>query len=64
MLPEERRRRIAQQVAEEGAASVAELSRLFGVAEETIRRDLKALEAAGVLRRTHGGALRDRKSVV
>lgn len=58
MLPEERRRRIAQQVAEEGAASVAELSRLFGVAEETIRRDLKALEAAGVLRRTHGGALR------
>lgn len=58
MLPEERRSRIARQVAEAGAASVAELSRLFGVAEETIRRDLRALEAAGVLRRTHGGALR------
>jgi len=58
MLPEERRSRIARQVAEEGAASVAELSRLFGVTEETIRRDLRALEAAGVLRRTHGGALR------
>lgn len=58
MLPEERRSRIAQQVANEGAVSVAELSRLFGVAEETIRRDLKALESAGTLRRTHGGALR------
>ena len=57
MLPEERRRQIARRVAEEGVARVAELSRLFGVAEETIRRDLKALEAAGVLRGTHGGAL-------
>lgn len=58
MLPEERRSRIAQRVADEGAVSVSELSRLFGVAEETIRRDLKALESAGALRRTHGGAVR------
>lgn len=58
MLPGQRRDQIARRVAEEGAVSVAELSRLFGVAEETIRRDLKALESAGVLRRTHGGALR------
>ncbi len=58
MLPEERRDQIARRVAAQGAVSVAELSRLFGVAEETIRRDLKALENAGVLRRIHGGALR------
>ena len=47
MLPEERRSRIAQRVIDEGAVSVSELSRLFGVAEETIRRDLKVLESAG-----------------
>lgn len=58
MLPEERRSRIVERIAQEGAVSVTELSRLFGVAEETIRRDLKALESAGALRRTHGGAVR------
>src|SRR5690606_40548081 len=58
MLPEERRDQIARRVAAQGAVSVAELSRLFGVAEETIRRDFKVQENAGVLRRIHGGALR------
>lgn len=38
--------------------SVANLAQLGGVAAVTIRRDLAELEAAGLLRRTHGGAVR------
>ena len=39
-----------------GEVSVSDLSEQFGVAVETVRRDLRALEEAGYLRRTHGGA--------
>ena len=39
-----------------GQCSVEELSRKFEVSDMTIRRDLKALEIAGQLLRTHGGA--------
>lgn len=38
--------------------SVASLSELAGVSPVTVRRDLAELEAAGLLRRTHGGAVR------
>jgi DeoR/GlpR family transcriptional regulator of sugar metabolism len=38
--------------------SVAGLAELSGVSPITIRRDLAELEAAGLLRRTHGGAVR------
>ncbi|MBY5760229.1 DeoR/GlpR transcriptional regulator [Rhizobium leguminosarum] len=37
--------------------SVLELSAEFGVSGETIRRDLKDLEAEGAVRRIHGGAV-------
>lgn len=37
--------------------SVAEIAGGLGVSEETIRRDLKALESGGYLRRIHGGAV-------
>lgn len=36
---------------------VQDTARRFGVTEETIRRDLNALEKQGLLIRTHGGAL-------
>nr|WP_321461791.1 DeoR/GlpR family DNA-binding transcription regulator [uncultured Cohaesibacter sp.] len=39
-----------------GSVSVNDLSEQFGVAVETVRRDLRVLEEAGYLRRTHGGA--------
>ncbi len=42
---------------DQGAVRVAELARRFGVAEETIRRDLDKLGRGGRLTRTHGGAL-------
>lgn len=41
----------------EQRVSVSELSKLFGVTEETIRRDLEKLEKKGVVIRTHGGAV-------
>ncbi|MDV7142552.1 DeoR/GlpR family DNA-binding transcription regulator [Tropicimonas sp. TH_r6] len=51
-----RMRDIVNRVDHVGELSVADLSEQFGVAVETIRRDLRTLEEDGYLRRTHGGA--------
>jgi DeoR family transcriptional regulator of aga operon len=57
-LPAEaRRERLLALVAEEGFVRVADASEMFGVSEVTLRSDLSALEAAGALRRVHGGAM-------
>ena len=56
MLAEERRMRIVELLQENKSVEIAELSQLFSVAQETIRRDLRRLEEEGVLKRTHGGA--------
>jgi DeoR/GlpR family transcriptional regulator of sugar metabolism len=53
----ERQQLIADLVAEQGRARVADLARRFGVSSVTIRKDLFALEAEGRLVRTHGGAI-------
>lgn len=57
MLVAERYEKIVQLVNERGSIRVSELSELCNVTEETIRRDLDRLEAAGRLRRSHGGAV-------
>ena len=57
LLIEERRRRIRELLREEGRVTVDSLSARFGTSLVTIRADLAALEAAGALTRTHGGAL-------
>jgi DeoR family fructose operon transcriptional repressor len=57
LYPEERQQAIAQLVTERGRVSVAEVAERFGVTTETVRRDLAALERAGMLRRVHGGAV-------
>ncbi|MDQ4501327.1 DeoR/GlpR family DNA-binding transcription regulator [Sinomonas sp. ASV322] len=57
MFAEERQRLVAARVAEAGRVSVTELAERFAVTTETVRRDLAALEQAGVLRRVHGGAV-------
>lgn len=57
MVPEERRRRIAQLIGETGSVMVATLEKEFGVSAATARRDLQVLERAGQARRTHGGAV-------
>jgi DeoR/GlpR family transcriptional regulator of sugar metabolism len=57
MLAAERRRRIADTVRAQGAASVAELATALDTSEITVRRDLRSLARDGLLVRTHGGAV-------
>lgn len=56
MLAFERRDAITNKITREKKILVSELSILFNVSEETIRRDLEKLEKEGLLTRTHGGA--------
>lgn len=60
-IPEERRREIVRLLDDRGVVRVSDLSRIFDVSEMTIRRDLMALEEAGVLSRSHGGAVSHRR---
>ncbi|WP_342760329.1 DeoR/GlpR family DNA-binding transcription regulator [Paenibacillus sp. PK3_47] len=57
LFEEERKRSIVQYVEKHTRGSVQELSRQLGVSESTVRRDLKELEEARLLKRTHGGAV-------
>ncbi|TWT01942.1 DeoR/GlpR family DNA-binding transcription regulator [Planomicrobium sp. CPCC 101079] len=57
MLVAERHKKMASLVNERGSSRVSELSRIFKVTEETIRRDLEKLETEGKLKRSHGGAV-------
>jgi DeoR family transcriptional regulator, fructose operon transcriptional repressor len=57
MYAEERQQAIASLVISQGRASVTELAQAYDVTTETVRRDLAALDKAGVLRRVHGGAV-------
>lgn len=56
MSAEERQREIVRAARRTGSVDVAELAVTLGVAKETVRRDLRALEDHGLVRRTHGGA--------
>lgn len=56
MLAVVRQNAIREQLVEHKTATVAELAQILGVTKETIRRDLRAMEAKGELLRTHGGA--------
>ncbi len=57
LLPLERRRKIIEELAVYKSVKVVDLSKEFGVTEETIRRDLEKLEQEGTLMRTYGGAV-------
>jgi DeoR family transcriptional regulator, aga operon transcriptional repressor len=57
LLIEERRRRICELLREDGRVTVDALATRFGTSQVTVRADLSALESAGALTRTHGGAL-------
>lgn len=57
MYGEERKTKIVEYVTRHSRASVQELSHAFEVSEATVRRDLKELEEAKLLRRAHGGAI-------
>ncbi|HTO99184.1 MAG TPA: DeoR/GlpR family DNA-binding transcription regulator, partial [Myxococcales bacterium] len=53
---EERKRAVLELVRQRRRATVTELCARFGVSPATMRSDLRDLEAAGQLVRTHGGA--------
>jgi DeoR family fructose operon transcriptional repressor len=57
MFVEERKQKILEHIAAERKATVVELCELFKVSSATIRNDLRDLENAGLLVRTHGGAM-------
>jgi DeoR/GlpR family transcriptional regulator of sugar metabolism len=57
MLTAERRRSIMQTLQLDGKVLASALSKSLSVSEDTIRRDLRELAAAGLLQRVHGGAL-------
>ena len=51
-----RQQRIIAMISRGDIIAVGDLALQFGVSPETIRRDIRALEEAGGLRRVHGGA--------
>ena len=57
MLAIERRQLIIDKIKQDKKVYVSELSQLFHVTEETVRRDLEKLEGEDLLRRSYGGAV-------
>jgi DeoR/GlpR family transcriptional regulator of sugar metabolism len=57
MHVQDRRQHVLEQLDARGEVNVAKLSRVTGVSEMTVRRDLEALEREGLCRRVHGGAI-------
>ena len=51
-------------IAEKGEVSVQDLAQQFGISLITVRRDLAQLAHAGLVNRTHGGAVASRAGVV
>jgi DeoR/GlpR family transcriptional regulator of sugar metabolism len=56
LLSVTRKQKIKDFILERKSATVTELAHMFSVTDETIRRDLRSLEAEGVLMRSYGGA--------
>ncbi|MBB1255840.1 DeoR/GlpR transcriptional regulator [Streptomyces sp. OF3] len=57
MYAPERQQEILRLAREGGRVDVLSLAERFEVTAETVRRDLKALDQAGLVRRVHGGAI-------
>ena len=55
-LAPRRRARIVEAVTRSGGVRVADLTRLLGVSDMTVRRDLDALARQGLVTKVHGGA--------
>ncbi len=56
MLARQRQARILEQVQRDGGVRVSELTRILGVSDMTVRRDLDVLAADGLVEKVHGGA--------
>ncbi|WP_026620177.1 DeoR/GlpR family transcriptional regulator of sugar metabolism [Ensifer sp. WSM1721] len=57
LLLRERKSLIRERLKSEGRVLAADLARELGVSEDTIRRDLREMAAAGLCERVYGGAL-------
>jgi len=58
LLLHERQARIQDLLQQSGRVLATELAESFGVSEDTIRRDLRDMAAAGLCKRVYGGALK------
>lgn len=63
MLAEERKEKIIQMLEKNGNIKVSNLTRLFDVSLQTIRRDLEVLESEGLIKKVYGGAILKKKRV-
>ncbi len=61
MLASERKLKIIELLEQKHSVTVSELTALFPVSLETVRRDLEALEKDGLLKRVYGGAVSVKK---
>src|SRR3954462_12133830 len=52
----QRRERVMEELRRHGAVRVRDLAKVLGVSELTVRRDIAALAARGLLTKVHGGA--------
>lgn len=57
MLAEERRYKILEMIEKEGRVVAKELSELFELSIDSIRRDFTIMEEQGLLKKTYGGAM-------
>ena len=57
LLLHERQSLIRKRLAEQGRVIAADLAQEFSISEDTVRRDLREMAAAGLLKRVYGGAL-------
>jgi DeoR family transcriptional regulator, fructose operon transcriptional repressor len=57
MLSEERQKIILEILEDKGSVQATELMALLDASESTIRRDLNAMDEAGLLTKVHGGAI-------
>lgn len=62
IFAEERKHMIVELINKEVKTTVAALCEKFAVSPATIRNDLRELELAGLLKRTHGGAMSNKKA--
>ena len=57
MAAQARRKKVVELITRKGFASLVDLATELSTSESTMRRDLEALDRAGSIRRTHGGAM-------
>ncbi len=62
MFAEERKQMIVEIVNTNVKTTVAELCNRFSVSPATVRNDLRDLEESGLLKRTHGGAISNKRA--